>query len=146
MPKGSFGNLIALPLQGQCRRQGTTVFLDDALGPFDDQWASLSSLQRVVPAVASSMAEQLREVAAGPMEPAYRRPFHGDAPKPPVSIHAVAGTMLAIDRIGLPPAIVSSLKHLASLHNPEYYEKERLRRAGTSRRAASHTMSASMSK
>ena len=47
MPKGSFGNLIALPLQGQCRRKGTTVFLDDALGPFDDQWASLSSLQRV---------------------------------------------------------------------------------------------------
>ena len=127
MPKGSFGNLIALPLQGQCRRKGTTVFLDDALGPFDDQWASLSSLQRVVPAVANSMAEQLREVAAGPMEPAYRRPFHGDAPKPPASIHAVAGTMLAIDRIGLPPALVSSLKHLASLHNPEYYEKERLR-------------------
>jgi hypothetical protein len=127
MPKGSFGNLIALPLQGQCRRKGTTVFLDDALGPFDDQWASLSSLQRVVPAVANSMAEQLREVAAGPMEPAYRRPFHGDAPKPPASIQAVAGTMLAIDRIGLPPALVSSLKHLASLHNPECYEKERLR-------------------
>ena len=61
------------------------------------------------------------------MEPAYRRPFHADAPQPPVSIHAVAGTMLAIDRIGLPPAIVSSLKHLASLHNPEYYEKEQLR-------------------
>jgi hypothetical protein len=127
IPKGSFGNLIALPLQGQCRRKGTTVFLDDALAPFDDQWASLSSLQRVVPAVANSMAEQLREVAAGPMEPAYRRPFHGDAPKPPSSIQAVAGTMLAIDRIGLPPALVSSFKHLASLHNPEYYEKERLR-------------------
>jgi len=25
MPKGSFGNLIALPLQGACRKQGTTV-------------------------------------------------------------------------------------------------------------------------
>ena len=127
MPKGSFGNLIALPLQGQCRRTGTTVFLDDALGPFDDQWAFLSSLQRVTSTVACSMAEQLHEVAAGPMEPAYRRPFLGDAPKPPASIHAVAGAMLAIDRIGLPPALVSSFKHLASLHNPDYYEKERLR-------------------
>jgi hypothetical protein len=35
--------------------------------------------------------------------------------------------MLAIDRIGMPPALVAALKHLASLHNPEYYEKERLR-------------------
>lgn len=35
--------------------------------------------------------------------------------------------MLAIDRIGVPPALVAALKHLASLHNPEYYEKERLR-------------------
>jgi hypothetical protein len=28
MPKGSFGNLIALPLHGGCRKRGTTVFLD----------------------------------------------------------------------------------------------------------------------
>jgi superfamily II DNA or RNA helicase len=127
MPKGSFGNLIALPLQGRCRRKGTTVFLEDSLTPLDDQWASLSAVKRVAPAVANSLAEQLREVAAGPTEPAYRRPFHGDAPKPPASIRAVAGTMLTIERIGLPPALVSSFKHLASIHNPEYYEKERLR-------------------
>jgi superfamily II DNA or RNA helicase len=35
--------------------------------------------------------------------------------------------MLSIDRIGLPPALLAALKHLASLHNPAYYEKERLR-------------------
>ena len=35
--------------------------------------------------------------------------------------------MLAIDRIGVPPTILAALKHLASLHNPEFYEKEKLR-------------------
>jgi hypothetical protein len=30
VPKGSFGHLIALPLQGECRPQGSTVFLDPA--------------------------------------------------------------------------------------------------------------------
>ena len=36
MPKGSFGNLIALPLQGGCRKRGTTLFLDrDTLEPLD---------------------------------------------------------------------------------------------------------------
>ena len=34
--------------------------------------------------------------------------------------------MLAIDRIGVPPTILAALKHLASLHNPEFYEKEKL--------------------
>jgi methyltransferase (TIGR00027 family) len=44
MPNGSFGNLIALPLQGACRRRGTSVFLDPStLRPFDDQWALLSA-------------------------------------------------------------------------------------------------------
>ncbi len=127
VPKGSFGNLIALPLQGRCRRGGTTVFLGDSLEPFDDQWGFLSGIRRTPPEVARSLAEQLREIPAGQLEPSYRRPFRGEAPKPPASVAAVAGAMLEVDRIGLPPALVSSLKHLASLHNPEYYEKERLR-------------------
>ena len=38
----------------------------------------------------------------------------------------LAGT-LAIERAGLPPALVASLKHLASLHNPIFYEKQRQR-------------------
>ena len=127
MPKGSFGNLIALPLHGQSRRSGTTTFLDADLVPFGDQWAYLSTLRRVTAATAASLADQLRDVAAGPQEPTYRRPFQGQGPTPPPVIGAVAGSMLAIDRIGLPPALLSALKHLASLHNPEYYEKERLR-------------------
>lgn len=128
MPKGSFGNLIALPLQRACRRRGTTVFLDPGtLQPYDDQWVFLSTLGRSSPAAINSMAESLREVAAGPLETTYRRPPGRDAPKPPKMIAAEADTMLAIDRIGMPPALLAALKHLASLHNPAYYEKERLR-------------------
>jgi superfamily II DNA or RNA helicase len=127
MPKGSFGNLIALPLQGASRKQGTTVFLDDSLRPHDDQFAFLSRLRRVSAKTMNATAQQLREVATGPVEPTYRRPFRAGAAKPPDRVLALAGAMLAIDRIGLPPALIAALKHLASLHNPEYYEKERLR-------------------
>jgi superfamily II DNA or RNA helicase len=35
--------------------------------------------------------------------------------------------MLEIEKSGLPPALLAAFKHLASLHNPEFYEKERLR-------------------
>lgn len=128
MPKGSFGSLIALPLHGGCRQQGTTVFLDPAtLEPFDDQWAFLSSLQRLSREAVVSLAEALRPVDAGPDGNPYRSPKGADAVKPPDIIRAELGSTLAIERSGIPPALLSALKHLASLHNPEFYERERLR-------------------
>lgn len=44
IPRGGFGNLIALPLQKRPREQGNSVFLDDALAPWVDQWAFLTSV------------------------------------------------------------------------------------------------------
>lgn len=129
MPKGSFGNLIALPLQGACRKRGTTVFLDPAtLEPYEDQWAFLSSQPRISAGAITSFARSLRPVAAGPDEASYKRTgLSVPQPKPPATIRATSGAMLAVERSGIPPALLSALKHLASLHNPAYYEKERLR-------------------
>ncbi len=128
MPRGSFGNLIALPLQGMCRKQGTTVFLDPAtLKPVEDQWAHLYRLPRVTPAALASMVDSMQMVGAGPEGAAYLRPRSMAEQKPPATIHARSGAMLVVDRSGVPPALLSALKHLASLHNPKYYEKERLR-------------------
>jgi len=47
MPQGGFGNLIALPLQKLPRDRGNSVFLDDGLEPWADQWAFLASLRRL---------------------------------------------------------------------------------------------------
>ena len=47
LPQGGFGNLIALPLQKRPRAAGNSVFIDDALDPYDDQWTFLSSIQRM---------------------------------------------------------------------------------------------------
>ncbi|MGH9920597.1 MAG: TOTE conflict system archaeo-eukaryotic primase domain-containing protein, partial [Nitrososphaerales archaeon] len=128
MPKGSFGNLIALPLQGECRKRETTVFLDPStLEPFEDQWSFLSTLGRVSPKGMAEIAAAIPPIGAGPDEASYRRPSRSDSPKPPEKIMASAGAMISIERIGIPPALLSSIKHAASLHNPAYYEKERLR-------------------
>jgi superfamily II DNA or RNA helicase len=128
MPKGQFGNLIALPLQGGCRQRGTTVFLDPAtMEPYQDQWAFLFSVERLPAQSARSLAEILGEVGAGPDSLAYRQHLDLGATPLPETIRAVAGAVLAIDRIGTPPALLAALKHLASVHNPEFYEKERMR-------------------
>lgn len=126
MPKGSFGNLIALPLQGSCAERGTTVFLDPTtMQPWPDQWAFLSSLERLEQEDVSRLASELRPVAAGPGSTTAAM-SEGGPSLPPV-IEAQLGSSLSIARAGLPPHFVAALKHLASLHNPVFYEKQRMR-------------------
>ncbi len=127
MPKGSFGNLIALPLHGERARHGCTVFLDPTtMEPWPDQWAFLSTVSRMSPDAVVALADSFRPVAAGPGL-SLADLANVDGPKPPPVIEAQLGGMLSIRRAGLPPALVAALKHLASLANPEFYEKERMR-------------------
>ena len=126
MPKGSFGNLIALPLQGGCRKRGTTLFLDPtSLEPYGDQWAFLSAVPRASPDALTAIAESVRPLPIGTdaVDWEAARDRH---PAPP-AVRATLGGMLSVERIGLPAWLICQLKHLASLHNPKFYENERLR-------------------
>jgi len=129
--RGSFGNLIALPLQGDCMQHGRTVFLDPAtMAPWEDPWAFLCSLPRLSPGAVEELVAKLKPIEAGPGAATLR--VHAgtglDAgPRPPEQVRGELGAMLALERFGLPPTLLAALKHLASLHNPVFYEKERLR-------------------
>lgn len=126
MPKGSFGNLIALPLHGTCRKAGTTVFLDPTtLNAYDDQWEFLTSVPLASPASVTSLAESVRPLAVGPETVSWEEQ-RDRQPVPPMIQGALAG-MLAIERIGVPPWLIARLKHLASMHNPKFYDNERIR-------------------
>ena len=57
MPRGGFGNLIALPPQRERRADGCTVFLDGALEPYPDQWLYLAGVPRMD-------ADRVHEMAA----------------------------------------------------------------------------------
>jgi len=58
LPRGGFGNLIALPLQHGPRQMGNTVFVDDRSVPHPDQWEFLSRHPRIRPATAESVARE----------------------------------------------------------------------------------------
>src|SRR5450759_1838820 len=47
MLKGGFGNLIALPRQWMPRQDDKSVFVDESLRPYPDQWQLLASVRRV---------------------------------------------------------------------------------------------------
>jgi hypothetical protein len=56
MPRGGFGNLIALPLQHGPRQQGNAVFVNEAWTPYADQWAYLAGLPRIEPSRVNDLA------------------------------------------------------------------------------------------
>ena len=121
------GNLIALPLQKQCRDAGTTVFVDPAtFTPHPDQWAYLAGVAQLDPAEVQRLVGELRPVAVGPDAPLFRSTLRSE-PAPPKVIRAEWSGMLAVRRAGLPPSLLASLKHAASLANPEFYKNENLR-------------------
>lgn len=125
LPKGGFGNLIALPLQGECATRGTTMFIDPStMRPWTDQWAFLSDVARLHPEALGTLIEAVGQLAAGPS--AARRRFQRDTPAPE-SVRAALGPMLTLDLTRVPVWLVADLKHLASLRNPEFYKRQRLR-------------------
>lgn len=126
---GGLGNLIAAPLQGRARRRGATVFLDLAtLEPHEDQWAYLSTLGRMSPGELDRLARRLGQVNVGAgvnrLRPATSTRIN--VPVPAV-IHARLGAMIAVSGQDLPPALLATLKHAASMPNPVFYERQRLR-------------------
>jgi hypothetical protein len=129
---GGLGNLIAAPLQGRARRRGATVFLDLAtLEPHEDQWAYLSSLGRLTPREVTRLAQRLGQVTVGANVDRLRSPTSTRiAVQPPAAVHAAFGATITVDGADLPPPLMATLKHAASMPNPAFYERQR-RRAST---------------
>jgi hypothetical protein len=132
---GGLGNLIAAPLSGRARRRGTTVFLDLAtMEPHEDQWAYLSSLDRLTPREVTQLARRVGGVHAVAVGAEVDRLRAATATKisvsPPPVVHARFGAKITVDGADLPPALLATLKHAASMPNPAFYERQR-RRATT---------------
>jgi superfamily II DNA or RNA helicase len=131
LPEGGFGNLIAAPLQGRRRRDGLTLFLDLAtLEPYEDQWAFLSTLDRLSPGDAAVVARRAKRAAVGGEVAAMSR---SDAtrmhPALPAIVQAELGAGLSLESSQLTAAALSTFKHAASMANPKFYELQRLRKS-----------------
>jgi len=131
LPAGGFGNLIAAPLQGRCRRSGTTVFLDLAtMEPHEDQWAYLSTVDRMTPREVSRVAGRLREPAVGVQVNRLTGTTATRIQVPvPAVVHVSAGSRVTVTGGDLTPAMASTLMHAASLRNPLFDERQRQRRS-----------------
>ncbi|TVP82529.1 MAG: DEAD/DEAH box helicase, partial [Puniceicoccaceae bacterium] len=143
LPRGGFGNLIALPLQKQAREKGNTLFLDDALEPLPDPWAFLGQMEKIPhQRVEQIVAEAERRnrvlgVRIAPSEAFASEPWRASAsrlPKePPIlealpaAIELILGDQIYIPKTDLPPALRNRIVRLAAFQNPEFYRAQAMR-------------------
>lgn len=144
MPKGGFGNLIALPLQWEPRRTGNSVYVDDNICPYPDQWQLLASIRRIqadqadwvisdaarrgqVVGVRASVAESYGEEEPWMLLPSRKKVapiLEGTCPE---SIELVLSNMLYVPKAGLPEPMLNRIIRLAAFQNPEFYKAQAMR-------------------
>ncbi len=147
MPKGGFGNLIALPLQKAPRELGRSVFLDEQMRPYDDQWGYLNSVKRITQAAADRLISDALQQGGDLVGVRFASTEDDEAPDPwtlpplrkrhekplkgplPASIEIVRSNLLFIDKKGLPPDLMNRLLRLAAFQNPEFYKAQAMRLA-----------------
>jgi hypothetical protein len=145
MPRGGFGNLIALPLQHEPRQQGNSAFIDERFEPLADQWTFLACVARIEPGSTEAIARDATrtgqvvgvqfaesiddEEAVAPWArlPSGRTPTKRIAGPLPSVVKAVLAQRLFIEKAGLPSPLLNQLKRLAAFQNPEFYKKQKMR-------------------
>ncbi|MBM5804334.1 MAG: DEAD/DEAH box helicase, partial [Cyanobacteria bacterium K_DeepCast_35m_m2_155] len=138
LPKGGFGNLIALPLQKEARQRGCSVFVDDDLQPYPDQWVYLACLQRL----SLTALQTVIQTATGgghPLDLAFideedlatpwkQRPAPTKLSGPlPASLNLTLADRLYVERSGLPQPLLNRLIRLAAFANPAFYKAQAMR-------------------
>jgi hypothetical protein len=139
MPKGGFGNLIALPLQKNPREAGHSVFVDDDLSVYPYQWAFLDSIESMAPQDIESVI--LR--ATGPMHPLdvtfideedlatpwkRKAPDKTTLPGPlPEALTITLANLVYFEKEQLTQPLTNRLIRLAAFQNPEFYRAQAMR-------------------
>ncbi len=139
LPKGGFGNLIALPLQKQPRDWGRSVFVDEHLQPYPDQWAFLASIR---PMSQRDMENAILRASDGrhPLDVAFAseeegsKPWQRPSPVPariagplPESLTLVLANQIFIAKADLPQSLANRLIRLSAFQNPEFYKAQAMR-------------------
>jgi superfamily II DNA or RNA helicase len=129
LPSGGVGNLIAAPLFKPTRQDGTTVFLDPGtLEPHRDQWAYLSTLGRMSPREVTRAAERAGRVVVGAEVKRLGSPVSTvTRPAAAPLVHARLAAGIRVEQAELTPGLAATLRHAASMRNPLFYERQRLR-------------------
>lgn len=142
MPKGGFGNLIALPLHGARRKKGNSVFLDDTLAIHVDQWEFILTIRPLSQQETSTLIEKmsregnLLDIRSSQTDEEYPDPWVSpktnltypniNAPLPE-KIELVMANLIYVPHRLLPSSLINQIKKIAAFQNPEFYRAQAMR-------------------
>lgn len=134
MPEGGFGNLVALPLQGQARKRRNSVFVDDDFLAYKDQWAFLYNINKVKDAEVDMLlnlhvCEELGALTTSSESKPWVTPIPQDISKGDFyfEIEVTKADKIYIPLKAVSAKVLNHLKRIASFKNPEFYSKQALR-------------------
>ena len=135
LPEGGLGNLVALPLQGNARKNGNSVFVNEYFEPFPHQWEyllnvgkfSASALEEILKQTANIMP--LGDLSKTSENKPWEVPTATKIEKSDFSSEIVItrSNMLYIPLSQLSSKVLNHLRRIASFRNPEFYSKQALR-------------------
>lgn len=135
MPNGGFGNLVALPLQGQARKKGTSVFVDENFEPYSDQWKFLQNVKKLDKLTIDSLLLKYgKQNDMGSFSKSSEsEPWERPISKPltsldfPAEIKIVKESGIYIPLKGLSGKVINHLKRIAAFRNPDFFAKMGMR-------------------
>ncbi|CAO1659046.1 DNA helicase [Halomonas sp. NYA30] len=131
MPAGGFGNLIALPLQYQARNRGCTVFVDDVLIPYPDQWALLSRHKPLSPAqLGEKVGREPDSDATADVTMPWEQALPVETEKIigcPETITLILANHIYMKLSDIPGTLAARIKRMASFANPVFFKTQALR-------------------
>ena len=132
LPKGGYGNLIALPFQNEPSKYGNTLFIDRNFILIKNQMQYLTSIHKLTEIEVFEKIKQLsnetidisHEIIDMQNEVKVKSKNNIDYPK---SIKVILKDMVYIDKANLDGVVKNSFRRLATFANPEFYKKQKLR-------------------
>jgi superfamily II DNA or RNA helicase len=134
MPEGAFGNLVALPLQGQARKELNSVFVDDNFLAYQDQWSFLYHIKKIQEVTIDHLLGLHVQEELGPLTISNEsRPWVTPAPLSisktdfPNIVKIIKADKLYIPLNSVSAKVLNHFKRIAAFKNPEFYSKQALR-------------------
>ena len=134
LPEGGFGNLVALPLQGQARRKQNSVFVDNDFLVYKDQWAFLYNLKKIQESTIDQLLhlhyqEELGKLSMSSESKPWVTPLPQNITQEDfhAKIEIIKADKLYIPLKAVSAKVLNHLKRIAAFKNPEFYSKQALR-------------------
>lgn len=135
LPKGSIGNLIALPLQGQALKEGNSAFIDENWNAYPDQWKELFSKPKLSMEFIESKMKEWKifgsydvvgtsDLSDNNSEKPWDKTNHFIKSDVDGELCITLANGVYVDTTNLNPRIQNRIREMAAFRNPAFYKNQ----------------------